>query len=79
MSLGIDSLVVFLDLQLVVSQLNNTYHVRDPFLHRLFLQVRLLQHSFHYITFIHIPHLDNWYADSLANQTIDWDINHSIL
>ena len=31
-SLGVDSLVVFLDSQLVVSQLNNTYRVRDPFL-----------------------------------------------
>ena len=54
-SLGVDSLVVFLDSQLVVSQLNNTYRVRDPVLLRLFLRVRLLQRSFQFLTFIHIP------------------------
>ena len=54
-SLGVDSLVVFLDSQLVVLKLNNTYRVRDPFLHRLFFRVRLLQRSFQFITFIHIP------------------------
>ena len=31
-SYGIDSLVVYLDSQLVVSQLNNIYWVRDPYL-----------------------------------------------
>ena len=77
-SLGVDSLVVFLDSQLVVSQLNNTYRVRDPFLLRLFLRVRLLQRSFQFLTFIHIPRADNWFADSLANQALDWHINHSI-
>ena len=40
-SLGVDSLVVFLDSQLVVSRLNNTYRVRDPLLLRLFLRIRL--------------------------------------
>ena len=54
-SLGVDSLVVFLDSQLVVSQLNNTYWVRDPFLLRFFLRVHLLQRSFQFLTFIHIP------------------------
>ena len=77
-SFGVDSLVVFLDSQLVVSHLNNTYRVRDPFLLRLFLRVRLLQISFQFLTFIHIPRADNWMADSLANQAIDWHINHSI-
>ena len=77
-SLGVDSLVVFLDSQLVVSQLNNTYRVRDPFLLQLFLRVRLLQRSFQFLTFIHFPQADNWMADSLANQAIDWYINHSI-
>ena len=77
-SLGVDSLVIFLDSQLVVSQLNNTYRVRDPFLLRLFLRVRLLQISFQFLTFIHIPRANNWMADSLANQAIDWHINHSI-
>jgi len=42
-SLGIDSLVVYLDSKLVVSQLNNIYHVRDPNLYHQFLRVCLLQ------------------------------------
>ena len=54
-SLGIDSLIIYLDSQLVVSQLNNIYHVRDPYLYLQFLRVCLLKRSFVYITFIHIP------------------------
>lgn len=54
-SLDIDSLVLYLDSQLVVSQLNNIYWVRDPYLYRQFLRVCLLQRSFVYITFVHIP------------------------
>jgi hypothetical protein len=38
---GISHLRVYLDAQLVVSQLNGFYHVYDPTLHRTFLQVRL--------------------------------------
>lgn len=41
-SYGTDSLVVYLDSQLVVSQLNNTYRVRDPYLYHQFLRVRVL-------------------------------------
>lgn len=52
---GIDSLVVYLDSQLVVSQLNNIYWVQDPYLYCQFLRVRVLQQSFVYITYVHIP------------------------
>jgi len=54
-SLGIGSLVVYLDSQLVVCQLNDIYRVRDPYLYHQFLRVCLLQRSFNFITFIHIP------------------------
>jgi ribonuclease HI len=40
---GISHLRVYLDAQLVVSQLNGVYHVYDPTLHRRFLRVRLLE------------------------------------
>ena len=40
---GILSLEVCLDSELVVSQLNGLYHVRDPKLLRRFLRVRLLE------------------------------------
>jgi ribonuclease HI len=41
LSLGISHLRVYLDAQLVVSQLNRVYQVHDPTLHRRFLRVRL--------------------------------------
>ena len=40
---GVLSLEVRLDSELVVSQLNGLYHVRDPTLLRRFLHVRLLE------------------------------------
>ena len=43
LSLGISHLQVYLDAQLVVSQLNRVYQVHDPTLHRRFLRVRLLE------------------------------------
>ena len=54
-SLGISRLRVYLDAQLVVSQLNRIYWVHDPTLHRQFLRVRLLEHNFYYITYFHVP------------------------
>jgi ribonuclease HI len=43
LSLGISLLQVYLDAQLVVSQLNRVYRVHDPTLHRRFLRVHLLE------------------------------------
>ena len=40
---GVLSLEVCLDSELVVSQLNGLYHVRDPTLLRIFLRLRLLE------------------------------------
>ena len=40
---GVLSLEVHLDSDLVVSQLNGLYHIRDPTLLRIFLRVRLLE------------------------------------
>ena len=51
---GVLSLEVCLDSQLVVSQLNALYHVRDPTLLRIFLCVRLLERQFENITYIHV-------------------------
>ncbi len=76
-SYGINSLVVYLDSQLIASQLNNIYRVRDPCLYHQYLRVRLLQRSFIYINYLHIPRAQNWLADSIANQALDWHINLS--
>ena len=64
---GFLSLEVRLDSELVVSQLNGLYHVRDPTLLRKFLRVRLLERQFDNITYIHIPRNNNQVADSYAN------------
>jgi ribonuclease HI len=40
---GISHLQVYLDAQLVVSQLNGVYCVYDPTMHRRFLRVHLLE------------------------------------
>ena len=45
-SYGVLSLEVRLDLQLVVSQLNGSYCIRDLILLRIFLRVRLLEWKF---------------------------------
>ena len=47
---GVLSLEVRLDSDLVVSQLNGLYHVRDPTLLRRFLRLRLLERQFDNIT-----------------------------
>ena len=73
---GVLSLEVRLDLELVVSQLNGLYHVRDLTLLRRFLHVRLLERQFDSITYIHIPRNDNKVADSYANYVLDWHLFH---
>ena len=54
-NLGIRSLVVNLDSQLVVRQLNGQYSVRDHRILRLYLHVKLLERDFDYITYQYIP------------------------
>ena len=75
---GVLSLEVRLDSELVVSQLNGLYHVRDPTLLRRFLCVRLLERQFENITYIHIPRNYNQIADSYANYVLDWHLFHSL-
>ena len=74
---GVLPLEVRLDSELVVSQLNGLYHVRDPTLLRRFLCVRLLERKFESITYIHIPRNYNQVADSYANYVLDWNLFHS--
>ena len=53
LSHGITQLEVRLDSQLVVSQLNRSYQVRNPILLRQFMQIRLLEINFEFIIFNH--------------------------
>ena len=74
LSHGISHLWVYLDAQLVVSQLNGIDNVYDPTLHRRFLRVCLLERSFDYITYFHGPRRLNQVTDTLANQILDWHL-----
>ena len=60
---GVHSLEVRLDSQLVVSQCNGSYRIRDPILLRRFLCVRLLERKFENITCIHVSRIFNQVAD----------------
>jgi len=74
---GVLSLEVHLDSELVVSQLNGLYHVRDTTLLRRFLRVRLLEQQFDDITYIHIPRINNQVVDSYAKYVLDWHLFHT--
>jgi ribonuclease HI len=74
---GILSLEVRLDSQLVVCQLNDSYHVCDPTLLRRFLRVRLLERQFDFITYHHIPRSSNYVSDAYANFVLDWHLSHN--
>jgi ribonuclease HI len=74
---SISHLRVYLDAQLVVSQLNGVYHIYYPTLHRQFLRVHLLERCFDYIMYIHVPRRLNQMTDTLANQVLDWNIAHT--
>ena len=73
---GILSLEVHLDSELVVSQLNGLFHVRDLTLLRRFLRVILLERQFDNITYIHIPRINNQVDDSYANCVLYWHLLH---
>ena len=75
-SSGITHLIMHLDSQLVVSQLNGIYSIRDPSLLRLFQRVPLLERSFVYIDYRYVPRQFNMVADSLANFMLDWYLSH---
>ena len=76
LSRGITQLEVRLDSQLVVSQLNRAYQVRNPTLLRQFMQIRLLERHFEVITFNHIPRNQNSLTDAYANYILDWHLTH---
>ena len=73
---GVHSLEVRIDSQLVVSQPNGLYRIRDLTLLRIFLHVILLERQFSNITYILVPRFFNQVADSYANYVLDWHLFH---
>ena len=76
LSRGITQLEVRLDSQLVLSQLNRAYQVRNPTLLHQFMQIHLLERHFEVITFNHIPRNQNSLTDAYANYVLDWHLTH---
>ena len=77
LSRGITQLEVHLDSQLVVSQLNRDYQVRNSTLLRQFMRIRSLERHFEVITFNHIPRSQNSLSDAYANYILDWHLTHN--
>ena len=69
--IGIKSLQVFLDSQLVVNQLLGTYKVRNPRLRLLFDQATSRLQQFDDYAIFHVSRDLNQQADRLANEAID--------
>ena len=78
LQLGIHHLDVFLDSQLLVSQLNNYYQVSDLCLFRKFLCTKHMVRTFESITFTHVPKSLNSVAYQMANDILHWHIHNRI-
>ena len=74
-TLGIFSLVVRLDSELVILQLTSHYSIHHPVLYQKYLRVRFLERSFDVISYEHIPRALNSFVDSLANDILDWHLS----
>ena len=71
LQLGIHQFNVFLDSQLLVSQMNNHYRVHDPCLFRKNLRTKHMVRTFESITFTHVPINLNSVADQMANDILN--------
>lgn len=59
------------DSELIVSQLNGEYKIKEESLKPLFIDVWNLKQDFKSVAFIHIPREKNREADRLVNQALD--------
>jgi ribonuclease HI len=69
--MGIQSLVCYLDSELVVKQLLGKYKVREESLKILAGEVIKLTNNFTKIEFKHVPREKNSFADKLVNDALD--------
>lgn len=72
---GAQSVDVFMDSELVVSQMNQKYRVKEKDLARLFVKAWNLTLRFKKVAFRHIARNDNKEADHLVNEAIDFGVN----
>ncbi|MBI4117153.1 MAG: ribonuclease HI family protein [Parcubacteria group bacterium] len=64
-----------LDSELLASQLNAEYKIKEKRLQQLFLEVWNLKQDFKNVSFKHIPREDNRGADKLVNQALDKELS----
>lgn len=76
LSSGILQLIVHLDSQLVVSQLNGIYSIRDSTVLWLFWRICHMERLFTYVHFFYVPRQFNSVADSLMNFMLGWYPSH---
>lgn len=69
--LGIDKITLFSDSQLVVSQMNGAYKVKNQELLPIYQDVKVVADSFEKISFVHIPRELNKIADAEVNRILD--------
>ncbi len=69
--LGIDKITLFSDSQLVVSQMNGTYKVKNQELLPIYQDVKVVADSFEKISFVHVPRELNKIADAEVNRILD--------
>ena len=68
---GVTDIEIFLDSELVVSQLKGEWKIKKDTLRTLAVQARRLMNRFENSSIKHVPREDNADADKLANQGMD--------
>jgi ribonuclease HI len=71
LELGADSVMCYLDSELIVKQMNRVYRVKDAKMQKLFVQVWNLSQQFEQVTYDHVRREKNKAADKLANDAMD--------
>lgn len=66
-----ESIEFFLDSNLIVSQLNGVFKVKNAAIRELVVKVREIEPSFKKISYTHIPREKNKEADELVNIALD--------
>jgi len=66
--LGIRSLIVYTDSELLYRQMTGIYKVRTPHIKELYLKVQILKKRFEFFMIKHVPREENKEADRLARR-----------
>jgi len=71
LELGVKSVTIYSDSELLVRQVNGEYRVKDEKLLPFYLQIKFFLSSFKEVKFFYIRREENKIADRLANRAID--------